>query len=196
MSLTLKTGLTAPKDFIEDVFEIDKYTYSPELCGLKENLYNRYNRCPDSFLLLYDNEDLIGYINFFPVGDALFAQLNDITNYKLRDDDILPEELNDWQKDKPNNIFIISIVILPKYRGSEAIIRLGNSFLEFLREKEANGYKINSISGTAVSDKGKKFLKRFRGSFVKFTEDNYEYYITKDENIRKLIKDGILLKNI
>jgi len=58
LALRIETGLTAPRGFIEDVFDIDKSVYSPALCGKIENLYKRYDFCPDSFILVYD-EDIL-----------------------------------------------------------------------------------------------------------------------------------------
>ena len=56
MALRTETGLTAPAGFIDDVYEIDKIVYSPQLWGLKKNMRYRYEACHDSFILLYEAE--------------------------------------------------------------------------------------------------------------------------------------------
>ena len=193
MALKTLTGLTAPRGFIEDVFAIDKSVYSPELCGKIENLYKRYDFCPDSFILVYDGDILAGYLNVFPISDALYAQLNAPDFFGMRDDDIEPSEMDTWRKDKLNHLFIISVAIIPEYRKGETIKLLGNSFLAFLREKDKEGYKLGSIAGSAVSTGGANFLKRMHGSFVKELEDGYKYYLVDTEHARRLIEDGLLL---
>ena len=193
MALRTETGLTAPRGFIEDVFAIDKAVYSAELCGKIENLYTRYEFCPDSFILVYDGDVLAGYLNVFPISDALYGQLNAPDFFGMRDDDILPSEMDTWRKDKLNHLFIISVAIIPEYRKGETIKLLGNTFLAFLREKDNAGYKLGSIAGSAVSTGGASFLKRMHGEFVKELEDGYKYYMVDTDHARRLIADGLLL---
>lgn len=195
MALHIKTGLTAPEGFINDVFEIDKATYEAELCGKIENLSKRYERCQDSFILLYDDDRLAGYMNFFPVGEKLYSEMTDREDHKMRDDDITPEEMEDWRKEKKNNLFIISIALHSDYRkensnSSDAIIMLTNAFLEFLREKDNLGYEISSISGYAVTLGGVKCLKRMYASLLKDTEQNYHYFFANGKNVERLLKEG------
>ena len=195
MKLKYETALTAPKDFIQHVYEIDKQVYSPELAGVIENLYKRYEKCKDSFVLIYDEDvqKLVGYVNIFPIASCLYQEMNAPEYRELRDDDIEPFEMHDWRLEKPNNLFIISIAIIPEYRKGQAIILLGNSLLDFLREKDAHGYRILSIAGSAISEGGENFLKRFRASYVKEIEDGYKYYFADETNIRRLLQDGLLL---
>lgn len=193
MALRVETGLTLPRSFIEDVFDIDKSVYSPALCGKIENLYKRYDFCPDSFILVYDGDTLAGYLNLFPISDALYRQLNAPDFFGMRDDDILPSEMDTWRRDKFNHLFIISLAIIPEYRGGETIKLLGNTCLDFLRQKEDAGYKIGSVAGSAISAGGENFLKRLYGKFVKELEDGYKYYMADTEDIRRLLAHGLLL---
>ncbi len=193
MALRTLTGLTAPDGFLADVFAIDRTVYSPALCGIFENLRKRYDACPDSFILIYDEQTLVGYLNIFPIGDPLYRQLNDPAFFGMRDDDIEPHEMDTWRKDKQNDLFIISVAILPAYRGGEAIRLLGNTCLSFLRDKDAEGYRIGSIAGSAVSEGGANFLKRFGGKFVKDLESGYKYYLAEGRDIRRVMEHGLLL---
>ena len=193
MALKTLTGLTAPRGFIEDVFAIDKSVYSAELCGKIENLYKRYEFCPDSFILVYDGDTLAGYLNVFPISDALYDQMNAPDFFGMRDDDIKPSEMDTWRKDKLNHLFIISVAIIPEYRKGETIKMLGNSFLAFLREKDAAGYKLGSIAGSAISAGGENFLKRFGGKFIKELEEGYKYYLSDSDAVRSVIQNGLLL---
>lgn len=193
MALRIETGLTVPRGFIEDVFAIDRTVYRPELCGIIGNLYKRYDFCPDSFILVYDGDTLAGYMNMFPIARTLYEQLNAPDFFGMRDDDIEPREMQGWSKEKENDLFIISVAILPEYRGGEAIKLLGNTCLAFLREKDAGGYKIGSIAGSAISTGGEKFLKRFGGKFIKELEDGYKYYLADRESIRSVIENGLIL---
>ena len=193
MALRIETGLTAPRGFIEDVFDIDKSVYSPALCGKIENLYKRYDFCPDSFILVYDGDTLAGYLNMFPISDGLYHELNAPDFFGMRDDDIAPFEMDTWRRDKLNHLFIISLAIKTEYRKGETIKLLGNTCLDFLRQKDKEGYKIGSIAGSAISTGGENFLKRLHGSFVKELEDGYKYYMVDTEHARRLLEHGLLL---
>ena len=196
MALTLKRTNEAPKSFIKDVYEIEKKTYSADLCGTLENQILRYDFENDSFLLVYDGDTLVGYVNFLLLSDTLFEQMKDKNRHEMRDDDIMPSELCHWRKDSLNHLFIISVVVVPKYRGGEAIKLLGNGLLAYIRDKEKDGYPIGSISGSAVSDGGSNFMKRFGAVFHKEVDGGYLYYLSEEKNIRELITNGLLLKNV
>lgn len=196
MALTLKRSNEAPSDFIKTVYEIEKKTYSAELCGILENQIARYEFENDSFLLVYDGDALVGYVNFLLLSDTLFEQMKDKSRHEMRDDDISPSELCHWRRDSLNHLFIISVVVIPEYRGGEAVKMLGNGLLEYIREKENAGYPIGSISGSAVSDGGSNFMKRFRGVFHKEVDGGYLYFLSEEKNIRELISNGLLLKNV
>lgn len=195
MELNIRTGLMAPVKFIDDVFNIDKCVYPPGLSGTKENLCERYNRCPDSFILIYNKDTLVGYLNLFPISQKLYDEMNDKNNYEMRDDDIKAHEIAEWQKTESNELFILSVAIIPEYQKSKAIILLSNELLAFLRQKVAEGYKIGSISGSAVSQEGANFLKRFRADFVKELEGGYKFYKADRESVEKLLNNGLLLKS-
>ncbi len=196
MALRLENAFTANAGFVDEVYKIEKDTYSAELCGTLENQYIRYNFENDSFLLVYDNDKVIAYVNFLTISDKLFSEMTDLSRHEMRDDDIMPDEMDVWRKDKDNNVFVISVVVTEPYRKGEAIKLLGNGFLEYLRHKEACGYKIGNISGSAVSDGGANFLKRFRASFLKELDGEYRYYVADKEKVKELISDGLLLKNV
>ena len=191
--LTCKTAFTAPADFLEQVYAIDKQVYPPSLCGVLANLVIRYERCPDTYLLIYDGDVLAGYLCFLPLGDALYRQMTDPNDHAMRDDDIAPAEMEPWRVGEMNHLFILSVALLPAYRGGEAIRLLGDSFLQFLREKEAAGYLIGSLSGSAVSGGGANFLKRFGGVFHKEVDGGYRYHLADRKRIEDVLRGGLLL---
>ncbi len=187
MSLTVETGLTAPEGFLDGVFALEKIVYDSSLWGKRENLQKRYERNRDSFILVFDGERVVGYINFFPVSKKIDDDHLNYQSSKMWDDDISPEDITDWEDS--NNIFIISVVTHPDYRDGEAVKLISRNFAEFVCKKEAEGKKINSISGAAVSEDGVKFLSRLRAEFYKELDHNYQYYRTDRLNITELIKN-------
>lgn len=161
---------------LHDVFEIDKAVYSPELCGSFRNLCARFDKCQDAFILVYDGETLAGYVTFVLAGETLYTELTDPNSSAMRDDDITPDEIEDWCEGKDHHVFIVSIAVKPDYQHGGAVKVLAKSLLTFLREKEAAGYHIASISGSAVSGGGAYFLQRFHAKKEKMVDGGYTYY--------------------
>lgn len=187
MALTVKYGFNAPEGFLDSVFALEKIVYEPSLWGERENLQARFDKNNDSFILVYDEDKLAGYINFFPVSKKIDDDYLNFESTKMWDDDISADDITDWQEE--NNIFIISVVTHPDYRDGEAIKLISRNFAEFVCKKEAEGKKINSISGAAVSEGGIKFLERFHAEFYKELDHGYKYYRTDRLNITELIKN-------
>ncbi len=181
--------------FLPQVYEIDKIIYKKEgLCGEYPNLVARYNACKDSFVLVYDDAKLIGYINFFPVTDDLHQNMTNQNENRFWDDDINDTHIKAWSQ--KNNIFIISVVVLKEYQNTDAIIHLSNTFLDFLRDKSSKGFKISSVSGFAVSTSGVRLLKRCRCKLLKGVENNkYHYFYANGHQCDKLLDDGFAIKS-
>ena len=187
--IKIKHGENAPKNFIKDVFALDEEGYDEDLCGDISQLEKRTAFLKDSFVLMYVENKLIGYVNFFPVSKSLFKELTDQNSKTMRDDDIEPCEMVQWNKNK-NDVFVISLVIKKEFRNSNAIIVLGNEFLNYLRDKNNSGYKITSISGAAVSNGGANFLKRFGAHFDRLLEHDYRFYITQENELQLFLNSN------
>ena len=193
MALKIVLGPEAQEGFLNDVYEVDKSVYDPSLCGKVENLYSRYEANRDTFILLYDDGFLAGYMNFFPICDAFYNQLMDEEDPTMRDDDIRPDELTAWQKDKANNIFVLSLALRPEYQKSGAVITITDAFLKFIRNKDAEGIKINSITGNTVSTGGTRFFKRLNGIKIKTLDHGYTCYSANKYDVADVIKNGYRL---
>lgn len=238
MNYRVITGENVSSDLLHKVFALDELVYSQiddGFIGIEENLFNRFYKNKRTFVCLMDREELVGYINFFPVTNQLYDQIvgpvklvrnegvkkedvsrlrrqskspeeylslfhyepystdeaiiehynkirgmnetdiNRVMEYYnvCRDDDILPDEIpaeyvrfqmsdtecNDPTNEKANNLFIISIVINPKFRGRDTSRQLTDAFIEYLNKLDAEGTPVRSISAVCVSPEGEKFVR-------------------------------------
>ncbi|MBO4839337.1 MAG: hypothetical protein J5493_08235 [Lachnospiraceae bacterium] len=156
------TGEEMAEAFLEKIMDIDRAVYEERYVGCLENMQARFRAERKSFVCIRQkgSDDPAGYINFFPVCDELWDDITESGSI-IRDDDIMPDELVPYgtADDKGYNLFIISVVVLPEYRGSkDAVITLTDGFRDYLLKLEGEGHRINAIAGTAVSDDGKKFM--------------------------------------
>lgn len=177
---------------LKQVFNIDKAVYSPELCGSFQNLKKRYDKCQDAFILVYDGDELAGYVTFVLAGDELYKELIDPNSTAMRDDDIMPDEIVDWQEGQGHHLFIISIAVHPKFQGGGTVKLLAKSLLDFLREKEEAGYRIDSISGSAVSGGGASFLRRLHAVYEKEVDGGYLYHRATRPQVERLLNYGLV----
>ncbi len=186
----VRYGNEIDRSILEQVYALDVMCYEKELQGELENLIKRYECNRDTFICVMDGERLAGYINFFPIGEKLHEDLFDDDHREIRDDDIEPEEMAQYTKDGVNNIFIISVVVHPDYRDGETVKLIGRKFAKFIADKQADGYNIGDITGTAVSGGGRKFLSRMGFEPRRELEEGYVLYVCDGENLEELIEDG------
>ena len=89
--------------FMEKVHELDVKVYSAEDAGEIMPMVDRYGANPLSYAYVWDEagDRLAGYINFFPVNDILREMiLKEDTPYSLLDDDISPDQIVPFEKDR------------------------------------------------------------------------------------------------
>ena len=102
------------RPFLEEIHEIDITVYSPEDAGEVTPMVSRYIANPESYVYVRDRSGkLVGYINFFPVDDDLRKMIISAkTPYEMLDDGIKATQVNPYEKEHDNFIFILSAAIL------------------------------------------------------------------------------------
>lgn len=184
MEYILKESTKVSEKFLEDILKLDATVYSPELQGDINSLKNRYNKNKDSYLLLYKNEKLIGYICFFPITKELSEDI--YTSNVIHDDDITEKDISLYSKDSKTDIYILSIVIEKNHRDGEAVKTLTDGFVNYIQNKINSGYLLGNIIATAVSNDGIKFLNNLNLNEVKEIENGYRVMDCKASNLQNV----------
>ena len=83
--ITVKYSGDLDISFINDVVEIDSMVYPAHLQGTFDELCDRFNANRDSYVLLYDDTDLVGYLCLFPIKEELYEEI--ISNDRVYDSD-------------------------------------------------------------------------------------------------------------
>lgn len=194
MGYKILKGEDMGREFLPTIMEIDRICYEQEYVGELSKMEARYDRNPRSFVCVMDGENTAGYINFFPVGETLWDEIVE-TGMKIRDDDILPEEMADYSRQKENHLFIISVAVLPEYRkDKQVIITLTRGFIDYLNSLESEGFAISGLAGTAVSEGGQKFLRSRMFRLYREIEDGNKVYLCDGPYLRKLLKNDLYFK--
>lgn len=171
MKYEIKTSKNLNPDFLNGVLKLDAMVYQDDLQGSYDSLKERLDANDEMYLLLYEKEELIGYLCFFPITKRLSDSI--YQDSKIHDDDIEKEDIEIYHKNKKTDIYILSIVINPKLRTKDATTLLINSFINFMNEKIKKGYKIGKVLGTVVSEKGERFARNLGLKEVKRIENDY-----------------------
>lgn len=198
MEYKILTGESINEDFLEKIMEVDRECYANEYVGELANMQVRYRKNKQSFVCVMDGDRVAGYINFFPVADSLWEDIVD-TGMHIRDDDITADEVVEFCKGEDHNLYILSVVIREQYRGKKqgqkpVVKILTDAFIDYLNKLQSDGYAINAIAATAVSDGGKKFLRNCMFSERRKLTDGNIVYVCEDEYLEKLLSNKLYFK--
>lgn len=174
MELQVKHTTHLQDDFIQDVLRLDSSVYEEEMQGSFESVSNRFHKNKDSYLLIYDDLKLVGYLCFFPISKELKRKMYE--GNEMQDDNIIPEDILPYQQGVEHDLFIISVVIDQAYRNGMAVKLLTTEFVDFIEEKNKTNYMIGKVLGTAISEDGAKFLSRLNCHYVKTYEDGSKLF--------------------
>lgn len=194
MGYHILTGEEFDESFLPNVMDVDRACYEEEYVGELANMVARYRKNPRTFVCVMDQDQLAGYINFFPVTPGLWEEIVE-EGMRIRDDDITPEELADYSDTEKNYLFIISVAVRPEYRNDRAVVSmLTDGFIDYLNRLQAEKFEIGGIAGTAVSEDGQKFLSSRMFSLYREIEDGNKVYLCEGMYLDKLLKKELYFK--
>ncbi|HIZ07515.1 MAG TPA: hypothetical protein IAA08_06225 [Candidatus Eubacterium avistercoris] len=183
------------KDILQ-LFELDKLVYEAQYVGAADNMLARFRAEKNSFVAIKDEKtgQFIGYINYLNMSAALYQDIIYDTQV-IRDDDIRPEELAEFSADRPNHLFILSMVIHPAYRNQKTVIKtLTDGFIKAILKLEQAGFPVGSISGAAVSEGGCKMLRGMWFRQSRRMDDGNILYICDGGRLERLKQNRLYFK--
>jgi len=140
---------------IEDMVKLDELTFFPEDSANVEELEIWYKRNKDIFVLLKNDDKLIGYSIFFPITEECYK--------KYRSGEILEGEINsseilEWQDNTFPYVLFNNISISPEFQNGDAIKILTSGIISKVMElKKRNIVLCNTIAECDSND-GIKYL--------------------------------------
>ena len=174
-------------EFINTILDIDASVYPKKLQGTYNEIYGRLKANTDTFILLYDDEKIIGYLCLFPIKDILYEKI--INEDRIFDSDISGEYLEQYKPFNTYILYILSVVIIPEYQkqGLSKYLKIG--FYNYLLNKKKNNIFFSLILSTSVSLAGKRFLERIGLCFKKSLFEGCELHeLIINKNYYELIE--------
>lgn len=153
-----------------DILKLDSIVYAEELQGDIKTVKERYEKNKDSFVLLYEEKALIGYACIIPITKMLAEKI--LEDDELYDDNITSADILEYKKED-NILYLMSVVISPEFQNGVATGTLANGIINFLNDKEENGYHIQTTLATTVGDSGYKFLEKLNFKFKRKLSSGY-----------------------
>ncbi len=145
---------------LNEVPALDGTVYAKKFTGTFSSVSDRYKKNPEMFIFATDeNNELSGYISFFPISGVLVAKLDQ--EQVMFDDNITAADVLPYKKDMINHIFIISLVVSPKYRRQGIAFTLVQNMFKLLRKKREANYHIGNIYATTISKASESLFKQF-----------------------------------
>jgi hypothetical protein len=157
MEFNLISG-TLPAELFMQVIDIDRQTLPEKYVTSLDKLIERTEACPESFITVSGNEQLLGYINFFPIVPSTLQELisgnipNDIV---LGRNDVIA-----YTSTREMDVYIITIAIRPEWQHTLVIRLLTRHFADFIRKKSDEGILIRHLYASVISESGEKLLRR------------------------------------
>lgn len=194
MEYKIRTGEEFDESFLEKIMDIDREVYEAQYVGELVNMQKRYEKEKKSFVCVMDGEKIIGYINFFPVTATLWEDIVE-TGMEIRDDDILPEEVEEFVEGEEHNLYILSVVVRQQYRDKKQVIKtLTDGFIDYLNRLKKQGFGIKALAGTAVSGGGRKFLRNCMFGERRELSDGNTVFVCEEEYLDKFLANDLYFK--
>ncbi len=170
--MEIKRSKNMPTEFLYDILKIDNEVYDEDLCGDFDSLNSRFQASKESYLLLFDEDKMVGYMAFFPISDDLYTKITTLD--MVFDDNIDPIELVPYSNNY--HMYIISIAIKESYRDKNGIKLLLAEFAALLDEKQKEGFSPSELTALAVSGDGSKLLNSIGLKKMKTIQEKYSLY--------------------
>lgn len=161
-------------DELKKAIALDKQAYASEsFIGNFEKCKKWLSVCPDIYISLYDNKEMVGYINFLPLTPKCFTKYK---NGEMTDSQIEISDISPYHKGE-NLCLFMSIVIDKKYQDGKAVILLTQALLDKINSYAKKGIYIKQMLAECVTDDGRRYItKTFNGKKIT-NGNNGEIYL-------------------
>ena len=155
----IKIKYLADKKDIINTVELDKLCFEEDEQATVE-IYTEWNKKNKNlFTLMYEDDKLIGYINFLPLTEECISLIRQGVK---KDSDITKDDILNYEKHDTYTCLFVSLVVHPDYQNTNAMIRLLTAWRKHIEEEiiDRMNITIDSILVDCVNDKIKELVTR------------------------------------
>ncbi|WP_337100436.1 GNAT family N-acetyltransferase [Paenibacillus sp. YIM B09110] len=148
------------RKLIQDILAIDELVYASDFRGTYEEVSERFRANRDMFILLYDDDKIIGYLCLFPIKAELYEKI--VRSDRMYDSDIPGSMIERYTPGERYKLFMISVAIHPDYQNQGHSGKIIQGFYSYMLKKQKDNIHIDSILAISVSKPGERFLGKLR----------------------------------
>ncbi|MBE5735086.1 MAG: hypothetical protein E7361_01395 [Clostridiales bacterium] len=157
------------EDYINQMIELDKQSYSGDNIGERSRIQSWLNSNKDIYTMLLCDGKVVGYINFMPITKECFDRYY---SGKISDCEITGEDVCPFIVDKDNYCLFTSIVVSKSHRFTRSAMLLWQGFCNKINKLQNNGIHISRVIMDCVTDIGEKCAIKYLNA----------QYVTKSPN--------------
>lgn len=183
-NFTIINGAQAKSQYLKDILELDKQVYPEKYWTNIDYITKWFLKNPDIITLLYDDKQLEGYFCYLPVKDESYMEIR--KGEVFQDLTISVENIREYEKGNIYNLYFFSIVINPKYHGTDALKYLLKGFYDTTVNLREKGINFNKLLADIVSLKGNKLSNTL--GFTKIHDSAYDSVICENTYVNFISK--------
>lgn len=184
--LSFSRGMAYNSKVVDELHKLNKNNFDSDFTWPKEKLDNIIKSNKTDFIIIHDEDSIIGYINFIIINEKKYKKILSMDVYK----DINHGDISFFGKNKLNYININKIAIKNNYQNKKTIKLISDKIFRYLSEVKNKGYIIDGIVSVSVNDFDKSILELCNFSKQKETED-FTIYTLNKENLDKVLEKDI-----
>lgn len=160
------------ENFAIKAIELDKIVYDKKYIGNESFYKEAHNVSSDNFIFALDteNDSLAGYLLAVPLSEKVYNEMK--KGQKIDTEIIKNEDILTFDREKFNHIYIYSIVVSPEYQGHGISKKIIDLFINNLKNKINEGFKIKSILADTINPKAFSNISRY--NFVPIGVSNHK----------------------
>lgn len=177
-------GAQAKSEYLKDILELDKRVYPEKYWTNIDYITKWFLKNPEIITLLYDDKQLAGYFCYLPIKDESYMEIR--KGEVFQDLTISVQNIREYEKGNIYNLYFFSIVINPKYHGTDALKYLLKGFYDTTVNLREKGVNFNKLLADIVSSKGNKLAKTL--GFTKVHDSAYDSVICENTYVNFISK--------
>lgn len=169
METRIRYGHELSAEDFESILALDRKFFGNEILTNEGLALKRFLKFKDSIISAYLGNVLMGFICFFSVESAVYKRA--VFEQEYIDDNLCDSEVKPLTKGNGNYILMFDHVIDEPFRNQGISRLLVDSVRDYLKQKNDEGYIIDSVFGYAITPKGRRILSSYGGNEL-WTRDN------------------------
>ena len=183
-------GNNVTPEMLEQALKLDWSCYPKDYWLTFDKCKDYFNANNEIYIMLMEENELIGYINFSPISDEAY---NKIRSGEYKDTYLEGKDIVSYNKKGFYNGYFSSVVVKAEYRKRGIATILMNELFKYLTVLSERGIFFKRIVADVLSDGGRVLIEKFGLKKIIDSSESLGIYeiqlVTDDENLSGVAKE-------